>query len=168
MKQPLLPVLNPDLQIAFHYKLKSINDQYLHQALSDTVKRLKIPDIDKQLAEYVNHESIKKVASYGLRGELFFPVPCIMESNPKLLGYYRLLYGISQKEFYNKGPFGAFKRLEEQGIITQKIKPLIEPSPTTTRFFNIDHIQDPSHEEYQLFRDLLSSLLSIQIQQIDN
>ena len=37
-------------------------------------------------------------------------------------------------------------------------------SPTTTRFFNIDHIQDPNHEEYQLFRDLLSSLLSIQIQ----
>jgi hypothetical protein len=37
-------------------------------------------------------------------------------------------------------------------------------SPTTTRFFNIDHIQDPDHEEYQLFRDLLSSLLSIQIQ----
>jgi hypothetical protein len=325
MKQSLLPVLKPDLQIAFHHKLKSINDQYLHQALSDTVKHLSIPDIDKQLADYVNHESIKKVASYGLRGELFFPVPCIMESNPKLLGYYRLLLGISQKEFYNKGPFGAFKRLEEQGIISQKIRPQIEPlcisligtaeimigeiddlslttirdlqiltlgpqlrgglntefgknatdkifkllkslvspylknetnraliiendsnrivtiefssdpdisiiekigstsrplvsieikggkdksnihnrigeaekshqkakgqnffefwtmlrvdldyaharreSPTTTRFFNIDHIQDPDHEEYQLFRDLLSSLLSIQIQQNDN
>lgn len=325
MKQPLLPVLKPDLQIAFCHKLKSINDQYLYQALSDTVKHLSIPNIDKQLADYVDHESIKKVASYGLRGELFFPVPCIMESNPKLLGYYRLLLGISQKEFYNKGPFGAFKRLEEQGIISEKIRPQIEPlcisligtaeimigeiddlslttirdlqiltlgpqlrgglntefgknatdkifkllkslvspylksetvraliiendsnrivtiefssdpdisiiekigstnrplvsieikggkdksnihnrigeaekshqkakgknffefwtmlrvdldyahakreSPTTTRFFNIDHIQDPNNEEYQLFRDLLSSLLSIQIQQKDN
>jgi hypothetical protein len=29
MKQPLLPVLKPDLQIAFYHKLKSINDQYL-------------------------------------------------------------------------------------------------------------------------------------------
>jgi hypothetical protein len=321
----LLPVLKPDLQIAFYHKLKSINDQYLYQALSDTVKHLSIPNIDKQLADYVDHESIKKVASYGLRGELFFPVPCIMESNPKLLGYYRLLLGISQKEFYNKGPFGAFKRLEEQGIISEKIRPQIEPlcisligtaeimigeiddlslttirdlqiltlgpqlrgglntefgknatdkifkllkslvspylksetvraliiendsnrivtiefssdpdisiiekigstnrplvsieikggkdksnihnrigeaekshqkakgknffefwtmlrvdldyahakreSPTTTRFFNIDHIQDPNNEEYQLFRDLLSSLLSIQIQQKDN
>ncbi|MCX6679240.1 MAG: XcyI family restriction endonuclease [Methanothrix sp.] len=325
MKQSLLPVLKPDLQIAFYHKLKSINDQYLYQALSDTVKHLSIPNIDKQLADYVDHESIKKVASYGLRGELFFPVPCIMESNPKLLGYYRLLLGISQKEFYNKGPFGAFKRLEEQGIISEKIRPQIEPlcisligtaeimigeiddlslttirdlqiltlgpqlrgglntefgknatdkifkllkslvspslksetvraliiendsnrivtiefssdpdisiiekigstnrplvsieikggkdksnihnrigeaekshqkakgknffefwtmlrvdldyahakqeSPTTTRFFNIDHIQDPNNEEYQLFRDLLSSLLSIQIQQKDN
>jgi hypothetical protein len=325
MKQSLLPVLKPDLQIAFYHKLKSINDQYLYQALSDTVKHLSIPNIDKQLADYVDHESIKKVSSYGLRGELFFPVPCIMESNPKLLGYYRLLLGISQKEFYNKGPFGAFKRLEEQGIISEKIRPQIEPlcisligtaeimigeiddlslttirdlqiltlgpqlrgglntefgknatdkifkllkslvspylksetvraliiendsnrivtiefssdpdisiiekigstnrplvsieikggkdksnihnrigeaekshqkakgknffefwtmlrvdldyahakreSPTTTRFFNIDHIQDPNNEEYQLFRDLLSSLLSIQIRKKDN
>ena len=325
MKQSPLPVLKPDLQVAFYYKLKSINDQYLHQALSDTVNHLFIPDIDKQLADYVDHESIKKVASYGLRGELFFPVPCIMESNPKLLGYYRLLLGISQKEFYNKGPFGAFKRLEEQGIISQKINSQIEPlcvsliktaeimigdiddlslntirdlqmltlgpqlrgglntefgknatdkifkllkslvlpylkneteraliiendskrivtvefssdpdisiiekigatnrplvsieikggkdrsnihnrigeaekshqkakgknffefwtmirvdldyadakreSPTTTRFFNIDHILDPHHGEYQLFRDLLSSLLSIQIPQNNN
>ncbi|MFA6372429.1 MAG: XcyI family restriction endonuclease [Methanothrix sp.] len=325
MKLSLLPVLKPDLQIAFYYKLKSINDQYLYQALSDTVKHLSIPNIDKQLADFVDHESIKKVASFGLRGELFFPVPCILENNPKLLGYYRLLLGISQKEFYNKGPFGAFKRLEEHGIISQKIKPQIEPlcisligtaeimigeiddlslttirdlqiltlgpqlrgglntefgknatdkifkllkslvlpylksetdkaliiendskrivtvefssdpdisiiekigstnrplvsieikggkdkssihnrigeaekshqkakgknffefwtmlrvdldyadakreSPTTTRFFNIDHIQEPNHEEYQLFRDLLCSLLSIQIPQNDN
>jgi hypothetical protein len=320
MKQSTLPILKPDLQVAFYHKLKSINDQYLYQALSDTVKHFSIPDIDKQLAEYVDHESLKKVASFGLRGEIFFPVPCIMQSNPKLLGYYRLLLGISQKEFYNKGPFGTFKRLEEQGIISKKISPQIEAlcisligtaeimieqiddlslttirdlqiltlgpqlrgglntefgknatdkifellkslvlpylksetdktliiendskrivtlefssdpdiriiemigstnrplvsieikggkdrsnihnrigeaekshqkakgnnffefwtiiridmdyadakreSPTTTRFFNIDHIQDPNHDEYQLFRDLLSSLLSIQI-----
>jgi hypothetical protein len=147
MKQPLLPVLEPDLQIAFYHKLKSINDQYLYQALSDTIKNLSIPNIDKQLADYVDHESIKKVASYGLRGELFFPVPCIMESNPKLLGYYRLLLGISQKEFYNKGPFGAFKRLEEKGIISQKIRSQIEPlciSLIGTAEIMIDEIDDLS------------------------
>ena len=325
MKQHSLPVLKPDLQIAFYYKLKSINDQYLYQALSSTIENLSIPEIDRQLTEFVDPESLKKVALHGLRGELFFAIPCIMQSNPRLLGYYRLLLGISQKEFYNKGPFGAFRRMEEQGIISQKIRSQIEPlcisligaseimvahideislttirdlqmltlgpqlrgglntefgknaseivfkmlkslvapylknetnreliiqndsrrivtiefssdpdisiiekigltsrplvsieikggkdksnihnrigeaekshqkakgqnffefwtmlrvdldyahakreSPTTTRFFNIDHIQDPNHEEYQLFRDLLSSLLSIQIHQSDN
>lgn len=322
MKQQSLPVLKPDLQIAFYHKLKSINDQYLYQALSSTIKNLPIPEIDRQLTEFVDPESLKKVALYGLRGELFFSIPCIMESNPRLLGYYRLLLGISQKEFYNKGPFGAFRRMEEQEKISQKIRSQIEPlcfsligaseimiahmdeislttirdlqmltlgpqlrgglntefgknaseivfkllkslvlpylksethreliiendskrnvtivfssdpdisifeeigstnrplvsieikggkdksnihnrigeaekshqkakgrnyfefwtmvrvnldyadakreSPTTTRFFNIDNIQNPQHEEYQLFRDLLSSLLSIQIKQ---
>ena len=126
MKQSPLLILKPDLQVAFYRKLKSINDQYLYQALSDTVKQIFIPDIDKQLAEYVDHEALKKAASFGLRGEIFFPVPCIILSNPKLLGYYRLLLGFSQKEFYNKGPFGSFRRLEEQGIITKKIGLQIE------------------------------------------
>ena len=79
MKQYALLVLQPDLQIAFYLKLKSINDQYLYQALSDTVKQSSIHDIDMQLAEYVDHDSIKKVASFGLRGEIFFPVPCIIQ-----------------------------------------------------------------------------------------
>lgn len=126
MKQSPLLILKPDLQVAFYHKLKSINDQYLYQALSNTVKQIFIPDIDKQLAEYVDHEALKKVASFGLRGEIFFPVPCIILSNPKLLGYYRLLLGFSQKEFYNKGPFGSFKHLGEQGIITKKISLQIE------------------------------------------
>ncbi len=40
-----------------------------------------------------------------------------MERNPFLLGYYRLLLGLSQKEFYSKGPFGRFKGFEERGEI---------------------------------------------------
>lgn len=127
MKQHLLPVLKPDLQIAFYYKLKSINDQYLYQALSITIENLSIPEIDRQLNEFVDQESLKKVALHGLRGELFFAIPCILQSNHRLLGYYRLLLGISQKEFYNKGPFGAFRRMEEQGIISQKIRSQMEP-----------------------------------------
>ena len=147
MKYSTLPVLKPDLQIAFYHKIKSINEQYLYQALSATIKQLSIKDIDKQMAEYVDPESIKKVASYGLRGELFFPVPCIMERNPKLLGYYRLLFGISQKEFYNKGPFGAFKRLEEKGVIAEKMRPLLEPLCTSliaTAEMMIEQIDDLS------------------------
>lgn len=147
MKQSPLLILEPDLQVAFYHKLKSINDQYLYQALSDTVKQIFIPDIDKQLAEYVDHKALKKAASFGLRGEIFFPVPCIILSNPKLLGYYRLLLGFSKKEFYNKGPFGSFKRLEEQGIITKKISLQIEAlciSLIGSAVIMIEHIDDLS------------------------
>lgn len=34
-------------------------------------------------------------------------------------------------------------------------------SPTTSRFFHLDRIRDPEHEEYVEFREILSSLLSI-------
>jgi hypothetical protein len=44
-----------------------------------------------------------------------------LEANPYLLGYYRLLLGFSQKEFYTR-KFGAssFKSMEVKGILTKK------------------------------------------------
>jgi hypothetical protein len=54
-------------------------------------------------------------------------VPAILAANPFLLGYYRLLYGMSQKEFYNKGPFGRFKTLEDEGRIPERVAPLVAP-----------------------------------------
>jgi hypothetical protein len=44
-------------------------------------------------------------------------MPYLLASNPSLIGYYRLLLGFSQKEFY-KGPFGKFKKMENEGILT--------------------------------------------------
>jgi hypothetical protein len=45
-----------------------------------------------------------------------FPVPLVLEANPRLLAYYRLLLGFSQKAFYPRGTgAGAFKPMEEAG-----------------------------------------------------
>jgi hypothetical protein len=103
-----LAILIPDLQIAFYHRLREIEDRYLGEALRNTVSNLDIASIDTELAQLVKAESLRKVASFGLRGELFFPVPYLIKANPHLLGYYRLLYGFSQKDFYSQGPFGSF------------------------------------------------------------
>jgi hypothetical protein len=92
-------VLIPDLQISFFNQLKLISGQYLSQALTNTILKLDIECIDTELRNYVPKNSIRKVAGWGLRGERIFPVPCILRSNPFLLGYYRLLFGFSQKQF---------------------------------------------------------------------
>jgi hypothetical protein len=103
---------------------------YFHDALRKTVQNLKISDIDKQLNDLVSESALQKLASFSLRGELIFPIPFILILNPFLLGYYRLLFGFSQKEFYSKGPFGIFKSMEELGRINKsglnKIQPLCE------------------------------------------
>lgn len=111
-------VLIPDLQISFFNQLKLISGQYLSQALTNTILKLDIECIDTELRNYVPKNSIGKVAGWGLRGERIFPVPCILRSNPFLLGYYRLLFGFSQKQFYQSDNFGRFKALEEKGIIS--------------------------------------------------
>jgi uncharacterized membrane protein YiaA len=56
------------------------------------------------------------LAKHGLRGELVYPVPYLFANNPFLLGYYRLLLGFSQKEFYSTA-FGVsiFKTMEVKG-----------------------------------------------------
>lgn len=61
-----------------------------------------------------------------MRGELAFPVPIVLRANPRLLGYYRLLLGHSQKEFYT-GTTGAgrFKAMEENGLISKGLDPEI-------------------------------------------
>lgn len=117
-----IPVLEPNMQVDFYYRLKSLNELYLFYALSKTVAQLDLQIIDKQLHDYVDQKSLKKVASFGLRGEIIFPIPYIIENNPSLLGYYRLLFGFSKKKFYNGDVFGPFNLLEERGIIKPGIK----------------------------------------------
>ncbi|MGB2876906.1 MAG: XcyI family restriction endonuclease, partial [Dehalococcoidales bacterium] len=110
--------LDPNLQVSFFHKLKAIKRLYLHEALRVALKSLQLEVVDSELKAYVSPSALKTVAQFGLRGETIFPVPSLLRSNPFLLGYYRLLYGLSQKEFYSKGPFGRFKRMEKDGHLS--------------------------------------------------
>jgi hypothetical protein len=115
--------LKPDLQIAFYERLKTIRGLYLDEALQHAIEVIDMRTLDEELLGVVGAEHLKRIAKYRLRGEVFFPVPCLLRARPSLLGYFRLLYGLSQKEFYNKGPYGRFKRLEDAGTIPAAIEP---------------------------------------------
>lgn len=110
----------PDLQIGFALELKKFRSVYLQGALLETVQKLDITHIDKELATFVPKADLATLAKFGLRGELLFPVPTVLRSNPFLLGYYRLLMGYSQKEFYGKDKgfgVGYFKSMVVNGRI---------------------------------------------------
>lgn len=111
----------PDLQISFAYSLQTLRERCLRDALQKTVCALDIAEIDCELAQYVGRSDLAAMAGHGLRGELLFAVPMILRANPKLLGYYRLLLGYSQKEFFGGGSrgfgCGRFKSMEERGTL---------------------------------------------------
>lgn len=94
---------------------------YLAEALSIAVTECDLSRLDDELKSFVPLESLRRIASAGIRGEVFFPVPHLLYQNPRLLGYYRLFLGFSQKEFYGKGPFGRFRKLEEEGVVPPSI-----------------------------------------------
>jgi len=112
------PVLSPALQLGFYERLEQARKELLLPALLDQVGQLDIGKLDQQLLEFVGRERLSIVARRGLRGELVFPIPYILSSMPTLVGYYRLLLGFSQKEFY-RGPFSRFKRMESDGLLTK-------------------------------------------------
>lgn len=121
----IFPVIEPDLQISFYFRFQEIKELYLGEALQKAINSMEIPILDKELSDLVPAEHLNKVSSFGIRGETFFPVPYTIITNPHLLGYYRLLYGISQKDFYNKKTFSRFKALEQRGRINIKLTNLI-------------------------------------------
>jgi hypothetical protein len=97
----------------------------LGDALATAVQQVDLGALDDELRQYADADALKRVASAGLRGEVVFAVPLILRTSPFLLGYYRLLYGLSQKEFYHKGPFGRFKRLETDGEVSDATENLL-------------------------------------------
>ena len=117
----------PELQIDFSYLLGKIKKMHLQDALAETVVNINLAELNSELSKLVPEMELKKLARKGIRGELLFPAPCILKSNPYLLGYYRLLLGFSQKEFYtSKFGIASFKSMEQKGTISQKNKLLLE------------------------------------------
>jgi hypothetical protein len=110
-----LPV--PELQIEFSVALAEIRRLYLQEALHSTVRRLRIAQLDVEIASLVPQTPLSVLAARSLRAELVFPMPLLLQANPRLLGYYRLLYGFSQKLFYTPATGVApFKAMEEKGV----------------------------------------------------
>ena len=103
-----------------------IRSEYLADALARTVREADIARVDAELACHVGQERLAALAAYGLRGETWYPVPYLLRARPALLGYYRFLYGFSQKAFYSKGPFGRFRTLEESNRVPPALEEQIE------------------------------------------
>ena len=90
------------------------------------MQELPIAALDVELASIVPGSALAKLASKHLRAETFFPVPIVLKSQPSLLGYYRLLYGYSQKQFYTSATgCTVFKMMELKGKLSSKAEPLL-------------------------------------------
>ena len=107
-------------QAAFAIRLQEIERLNLRSALAEAVGGLMISDLDSELGRLVTNDRLARLAASGLRGETFFPCPLVLTAAPRLLAYYRLLYGISQKQFSQRG-YGRFLRMELDGAVSGRI-----------------------------------------------
>ena len=118
---PTVNLPAPDLPIGFADFMARGEGAYLQQALRAVVADLKLAELDQELHAVVPDAALRRLAGCGMRGELVFPTPMVLQANPRLLAYYRLVYGFSQKEFYlAKYGTGAFKSAEEGGVFSPR------------------------------------------------
>ena len=104
--------------------LDAARSRVLLEALHQTVGTLDIAELDRELARLVPSPALARLAGLGLRAETYFPTPAILNAKPSLLGYYRLLYGYSQKLFYGTlTGCSKFKTME----FSDKVTPLAAP-----------------------------------------
>jgi hypothetical protein len=119
--------LSPSRQVIFHQMLVSARKTALMDALSAALGEIDPALLKRQISQRVPKDTQKILASAGIRDEHVFPVPAVLEKQPALIGYYRLLLGISQKRFYRKGTgMGPFKSMESRGLLNLKKRPDIE------------------------------------------
>jgi len=111
----------PDVQIAFCEQLLNLKNTHLQQALLKTLADADIAQVDKELGRLVPPKDMQLLARYGLRGELVYPIPYLLNKNPYILAYYRMLLGFSQKSFYDNRRgmgFGKFSSMEKKGLVS--------------------------------------------------
>ena len=117
---------SPDMQVNFAFSLQEIRERMLMDALQSCIHEVDLEMLDSQLHKFADAQALKRLAAFGVRGEFLFAVPCVLESSPELLGYYRLLLGYSQKAFYtSESGIGKFKSMEERGSISPLQKSLL-------------------------------------------
>lgn len=116
-----------DIAIDLYEALVAARRLQLQPALGKAVSEVGVTIIDGELRELVPNEALNHVAKLGLRGERVFPVPSILEHSPPLIGYYRMLLGISKKDFRqtNKLGYGPWSNAEERGTIPPKLIPAL-------------------------------------------
>lgn len=122
-----LPLLSPSRQVIFHQVLVAARKTTLMDALSEALAEVNPNVLKKQIAKYVPTDVQKILAASGIRDEHVFPVPALLEERPMLVGYYRLLLGVSQKRFYRKGTgMSPYKGMESRGLINATRPPALD------------------------------------------
>lgn len=117
----------PGRQVYVQAFLNNVRQTSLHEALSRAVANIDAQVLRAELTQYAPAAGLQALQGTGLRDEDVFATPTLLRHAPGLLGYYRLLLGASQKDFYKTARgLNIFKSMEERQIIRDAADPQIE------------------------------------------
>ena len=123
MANDVIRIPSASRQVAFHQLLVGARKTILMDALSETLSQIDPTELKNQMIRYVPRDAQMILAGAGIRDEHVFPAPIILETAPTLIGYYRLLLGVSRKSFYIKDSgMQLFSSMESNGSLNDQQK----------------------------------------------
>lgn len=94
----------------------------LHEALLVALTSLDPNVISAELTQFAPAAARKQLAGAGIRDEEVFAVPSVLRAEPRLLGYYRLVLGVPQKQMYrSETGIGPFQGMESKGLLPKPV-----------------------------------------------
>ena len=94
----------------------------LHEVLLKTLGEVDADVLSAEIRRYAPKEGRQALQAEGIRDEFVFATPAILKQRPSLLGYYRLLLGISQKAFYHPDTgMAGYKVLEVNNALPEQL-----------------------------------------------
>lgn len=91
-------------QLFFIGVLNEARSNMLHEAITAACIKIKPDTLRLEMVEYVPPVGLKALQGSGIRDEEVYVIPSVLKEMPQALGYYRILLGISQKQFYSSKP----------------------------------------------------------------
>ena len=116
--------LSATKQLEFHPLLVAARKTKLAPAVSDAAEQCDHALLRRQIIEFGDREVLRRAARVGIRDEHVVATPCLLKQKPSALGYYRLLTGLSKKQFYHRRTgFGPLESMEEGNVLTPRNEP---------------------------------------------
>lgn len=107
--------------------LARVREAGLHEAVRDAARQVPATALRSELSAHAPADGLQTIQGTGVRDEEVFAVPSLLRQSPGTLAYYRLLLGVSQKQFYTtKSGLNIFKPMEERQEVTPTADPRID------------------------------------------
>jgi hypothetical protein len=118
-------------QLEFHPVLVAARRAKLSPAVSEAAAGCDQGKLRGEITRFGDRRVLKLAAAAGIRDEHVVATPTLLRQKPSAIAFYRLLAGISKKQFYHRAVgLGALEAMEEGGALTQRHEALLDRACT--------------------------------------
>lgn len=112
----------PERQVYIQDLLERSRRSVLHAAVREAATQVPPGLLRQEMALYAPNLGLQLLQGSGVRDEMVFATPSLLQKVPTTLGYYRLLLGVSQKQFYaSQTGLSMFKSMEVSGLLNPRV-----------------------------------------------